>query len=65
MAMTLRLSDGETEALRNYAEESGRSMRDVAREAIRDYIGERTKRRAEILARIVGEDTELLDLLSK
>ncbi|PZS35701.1 MAG: DNA-binding protein [Pseudonocardiales bacterium] len=65
MAMTLRLTDDESAALRTYAQTSGRSMQDVAREAIRDYLAERTKRRDEILARIVTEDAELLNLLSK
>ena len=65
MAMTLRLTDDESDALRSYAEDAGRSMQDVAREAIRDYIAERVKRRDAILARIVEEDAELLDLLAK
>ncbi|MGH8962067.1 MAG: DNA-binding protein [Jatrophihabitantaceae bacterium] len=65
MAMTLRLTEAETTALRAYADATGRSMQDVAREAIRDYVAERVKRRGEILARIVDEDAELLDLLSK
>jgi len=38
MAMTLRLSDDETEALRQGAEREGRSMQEVARSAVRDYI---------------------------
>lgn len=65
MAMTLRLTDEETEALRRYAEATGRSMQDVAREAIRDYVGERKKAREAILRRIVAEDAALLDLLSQ
>jgi predicted transcriptional regulator len=65
MAMTLRLTDEEANALRDYAESAGRSMQDVAREAIRDFVTERAKRREAILARIVREDAELLDLLSK
>lgn len=65
MAMTLRLTDAETAALREYADKAGRSMQDVAREAIRDYVAERTRRRDEILARIVSEDAALLDLLAK
>jgi len=63
--MTLRLTDEQTQALREYAERSGRSMQDVAREAINDYVSERTKKRDEILNRIVSEDSALLDLLSK
>ena len=65
MAMTLRLTDEETGALRDYAEATGRSMQEVAREAIRDYVGERKKARDAILRRIVDEDAALLDLLSR
>jgi plasmid stability protein len=42
--MTLRLDEAETKALRERAELEGRSMQDVAREALREYI-ERTSRR--------------------
>jgi hypothetical protein len=38
MAMTLRLTDAETEALRAQAEIENRSMQDVARAAVRTYI---------------------------
>lgn len=38
MAMTLRLTDEETDALRLRAEREGRSMQDVARAAVRDYV---------------------------
>jgi predicted transcriptional regulator len=38
MAMTLRLTDEETEALRAQAEREGRSMQVVARAAIKQYI---------------------------
>jgi predicted transcriptional regulator len=44
MAMTLRLDEGETEALRQRAEQEGRSMQELARRAVREYI-ERTSRR--------------------
>ena len=44
MAMTLRLDADETEALRKRAELEGRSMQDLARQAVRDYI-ERTSKR--------------------
>lgn len=63
--MTLRLTEEETEALRAYAKESGRSMQDVAREAVRSYVSDRVKKRDAILARIVSEDRELLDLLAE
>jgi predicted transcriptional regulator len=36
--MTLRLSDNEAEALRRRAEYEHRSMQDVARQAIREYV---------------------------
>jgi predicted transcriptional regulator len=55
MAMTLRLTDEETAALRLRAEVEHRSMQDVARQAIRDYI-EQTSRR-DLLDRVL--DTEL------
>jgi predicted transcriptional regulator len=54
MAMTLRLTPEETEALRRRAEREGRSMQEVAREAVRDYV-ERTSRR-ELLDRVLDEE---------
>jgi predicted transcriptional regulator len=63
--MNLRLTDEEAVALREYARETGRSMQDVAREAIRTYVSERSKVRDEILARIIREDSDLLDLLAQ
>jgi plasmid stability protein len=44
VAMTLRLDEQETEALRKRAEREGRSMQEVAREAVRDYIERKSKR---------------------
>jgi predicted transcriptional regulator len=46
MAMTLRLSDEEASALRGRAEEEGRSMQEVARSAIREYLERRGRRAA-------------------
>ena len=54
MAMTLRLDEQETEALRRRAEIEGRSMQEVARQAVRDYI-ERTSKR-ELLDRVLDEE---------
>jgi predicted transcriptional regulator len=65
MAMTLRLSDEETEALRIAAEREHRSMQDVARQAIREYTSRRTAIRDAALADIVAEDAELLDRLAQ
>ena len=42
--MTLRLDDDETDALRRRAEREGRSMQEIAREAVREYIESRSKR---------------------
>jgi hypothetical protein len=65
MAMNLRLTDDETAALRRKADEEGRSMQEVAREAIRDYTSDRTARLAAAIERIRTEDSELLDRLGK
>jgi predicted transcriptional regulator len=54
MAMTLRLDDQETDALRRRAELEGRSMQDVARQAVRDYIEHNSKR--ELLDRVLDEE---------
>jgi hypothetical protein len=45
MAITLRLDDQETDALRRQAEHEGRSMQEIARQAVREYV-ERTSKRA-------------------
>jgi predicted transcriptional regulator len=50
MAMTLRLTDEETEALRAQAERESRSMQDVARAAVREYVARRGN------ARLVDEE---------
>jgi plasmid stability protein len=65
MAMTLRLTEEETEALRARAEREGRSMQDVARAAIRDYVAGREGRLQEAIARIKNEDAELLERLGR
>ncbi len=54
MAMTLRLSDDETQALRLRAEREGRSMQEVARQAVRDYV-DRTSR-SELVDRVLDEE---------
>jgi predicted transcriptional regulator len=43
MAMTLRLADDETEALRRRAGLEHRSMQEVARQAIREYVENRSR----------------------
>jgi len=54
MAMTLRLTNDETDALRLRANREGRSMQDVARTAVREYI-DRTSRR-ELLDGILDQE---------
>ena len=65
MAMNLRLTDAETEALRTKAAEEGRSMQEVARAAIADYVSDRPQRLRAAIERIRTEDAELLDRLSR
>lgn len=52
--MTLRLTEDETEALRRRARREGRSMQEIARQAVRLYI-EQTSRR-ELLDQILDEE---------
>ena len=65
MAMNLRLSDTETAALRHKAEEEGRSMQEVARAAIAEYVSGRPERLRASIERVRTEDAELLDRLSR
>jgi hypothetical protein len=65
MAMNLRLTDPETEALRRKAAEEGRSMQEVARTAIAAYVSERPARLRAAIERVRIEDAELLDRLSR
>lgn len=53
MAMTLRLTDDEADALRRQAEREGRSMQDIARQAVREYV-ERTSKR-ELIDKVLDE----------
>ena len=55
MAMTLRLSDDEAAALRQRASLESRSMQDVARQAVREYVENHS--RSDLLADVL--DTEL------
>jgi len=65
MAMNLRLTESETEALRRKAEEEGRSMQEVARAAIAEYVSDRPERLKAAIARVRGEDAELLARLAR
>lgn len=52
--MTLRLSDAEADALRRRAEHESRSMQDVARQAVREYVENHS--REELLDRVLDEE---------
>lgn len=65
MAMNLRLTDGESAALRLKAAEEGRSMQEVARAAIAQYVSNRPERLRAAIERVRSEDAELLDRLSR
>lgn len=58
--MTLRLTAAETEALREAARREHRSMQEIARVAIGEYVTRRSRRRDAYIAAIVDEDAELL-----
>ena len=65
VAMNLRLTDEEAEALRRRAEQEGRSIQEVARAAIREYTSDRKTRLAAAIEKVRSEDAELLDRLSR
>jgi hypothetical protein len=54
MAMTLRLTDAETEALRRRADLERRSMHEVVRQALREYVESHS--RAELLDQVLDEE---------
>lgn len=63
--MVLRLSDEETELLRQIAEREHRSMHDVALSAVRDRLTDRQRRREQVMATFDAEHAELLDRLAR
>lgn len=65
MAMSLRLSDSEADALRRKAAEEGRSMQDVAKSAIAEYVSGRPERLRAAIQKVRVEDAELLDRLGR
>lgn len=64
MAMTLRLTDEQTAALRRTAEQEGTSMQAVALRAIEEYTSRRTQRRDALLEQLTQENREVLDRLA-
>lgn len=67
MAMTLRLTDEEQDALRERAAQEGISMQDAARRAVRDYVsrGEHRDRVAAAAARVTTAHADALDRLGR
>jgi predicted transcriptional regulator len=67
MAMTLRLTDDEADALRRRAELESRSMQDVARSAVREYVERHS--RENLLNQVLDEELpryrEALDRLAQ
>ena len=59
MAMNLRLDEKEMAALRRRAEQEGRSMQEVARTAISEYVADRPARLRAAIDRVRSEDAEL------
>ena len=64
MAMTLRLTDDETAALRSRAAAENRSMHDIARSAVGEYL-ERTSKRSVIDGVLDSELTRYADALER
>lgn len=54
MPMTLRLSDEETAALRRRAQRESRSMQEVARSAVREYVENHS--RSELIDRVLDDE---------
>lgn len=54
MAMTLRLAEEDADALRQRADLEHRSMQDVARQAIREYIESHS--RSELLDQVLDDE---------
>jgi len=65
MAMNLRLTEAETEALRRRAEQDQVSMQEVARRAIAEYVSDRPRRLRDAVDRVRTEDAELLARLAR
>jgi hypothetical protein len=64
MAMTLRLTEEQTQALRATAEREGRSMHETAVIAISAYVSRRDRKRDDLIQAIVAENRGLLDRLA-
>lgn len=67
MAMTLRLTEDEQEALRERAEREGISMQDAARRAVREYVtnGAHRDRVSAAARRVMKEHKDALERLGR
>lgn len=65
MAMTLRLSEDQTNRLRDAAEREGMSMHALAVKAVDEYVSGRASQREALLWQILAEDAELLRRLAE
>lgn len=67
MAMTLRLTDDEAAALRRQAELESRSMQEVARDSVREYVERHGRDRLlrQALDNLVPQYQEALDRLAE
>jgi len=65
MAMNLRLSDNQSQALRELANQEGISMQEAALTAIDEYIARRDQRMKSAIERVLSEDKDLLDRLGQ
>lgn len=67
MAMTLRLTDNEQEALRDRAEAEGISMQEAARRAVREFVarGQHRDRVGEAGRRIMDAHADALERLGQ
>jgi hypothetical protein len=67
MAMTLRLTTDEQQALRERAEAEGISMQEAARRAVREFVirGNHRDRVSRAAARVMAAHAEALDRLGR
>lgn len=67
MAMTLRLTDDEQQALKERADAEGVSMQDAARRAVREYVerGARVYRVMEAAKQVIATHGDALDRLGR
>ena len=65
MAMTLRLSEKQSAALKRTADQAGISMQEAALQAVDEYVSRRQKRLSDAISRVKNEDKELLRRLAQ